>query len=194
MRIVINKKVCINGNKIVEKPIDSFVKNFLILLRSLFLATAQNVVGVDGHTRSVGAKYKVWGNLETRSGIGGLSVNAPEGDDSYGIIVGQANTPVTPDDYKLYSKIQHGTGLGQLYYRECQVQEVGIVGNKIVLTISRQFVNYSSSNVNVGEVGLVVNTTKDNYKVLIIRDTYDPVVTIAPNDEATFEFDIYVVV
>jgi len=193
MKITINKKVYINGSKVVEKPIDSFVKNFLILLRSIFLATTQNVVDVDGNTRSVGVEYHVW-ERGIINETGGFLVNAPEGDDSYGIIVGQANTPVTPDDFKLYSKIQHGTGVGQLYYRQCQVQEVGVVGNKIVLTISRQFVNYSGSNVNVGEVGLVVNTKGSNYKVLIIRDVYDPVVTITPNDEATFEFDIYVVV
>jgi len=171
-----------------ERVSQSFVKNFLILLRSVFLYQAQDVVDVEGNTRTTGAKHCVsWGKSSghavTMCGYGGLQVKAPEGNDTYGIVAGLHNIPVTADDYKLWEKIPHGSEDGKLYYRACNVSEAGVVGNKINLTISREFVNYGSVNVEVGEVGLIVNIPHDNYKILIIRDIYDPKKTIPPNKE-----------
>jgi len=192
MKIEIVRRVRINGEKIFEEPINSFVKNFMLLLKSIFLHSEQTAKDTEGVERGIGCGWKrswcdLWGH-----GITGFRLNAPEGDDSYGIIIGKSNYPVSPEDYNLYYKIHHGSEDGKLYYRACNVGDVNVVGNKVSMVISREFVNYGSTVVEVGEVGLVGVCPHTNNKFLIVRDTFDPRVQINPNEVATFEFEMYI--
>jgi len=191
MRIEIVRRVRINGGKTFEEPIDSFVKNFMLLLRSIFLQSGQTAKDVEGVERGIGAGYGVWSHYGG-SGYAGFRLDAPEGNDSYGVVVGQSNYPVSPEDHNLHRKIHHGSEDGKLYYRACNVGGVTVVGNKVSMVISREFVNYGSTVVEVGEVGLVGLVSGTNNKFLIVRDTFDPRVQINPNEVATFEFEMYI--
>ena len=165
------------------KKSQSFVKNFMLLLRSIFLQSEQTAKDVGGAERGIGIKYWVDLDWNTKWGYAGFRLDAPEGNDSYGIVIGYDNINVTPDDYALYAPITHGSEDGKLYYRACNVGEVTVVGNKVSMVISREFVNYGSTVVEVGEVGLVGLCTVTNNKFLIVRDTYLPRRQIPPNKE-----------
>jgi len=165
------------------KKSQSFVKNFMLLLRSVFLQSGQTAKDIEGVERGIGLEYRVWNDFGDCYGVAGFRLNAPEGDDSYGIVVGYDNITVTPDDYALYTPITHGSEDGKLYYRACNVGDVNVVGNKVSMVISREFVNYGSTVVEVGEVGLVGFIPSNGYKFLIVRDTYSPRRQIPPNKE-----------
>jgi len=168
------------------KKSQSFVKNFMLLLRGIFLQSGQTAKDVNGEVREIGVGYgrpgySIWMNYEWH--LAGFRLDAPEGDDSYGIVVGYDNITVTPDDYALYTPITHGSEDGKLYYRACNVGDVNVVGNKVSMVISREFVNYGSTVVEVGEMGLVGVCPYTNNKFLIVRDTYSSRRQIPPNKE-----------
>jgi len=91
-----------DGNVIkrVEAQSDSLVKNFLTLLNAAFRVNSSNIVDTDGITHATGARscrtYKVWYFPYTKTvcDYGGWRATAPEGDDTYGIIVGTGDQPV----------------------------------------------------------------------------------------------------
>ena len=195
-KIVVKDK----GGKIVfekEEESKSPLKNFLLLLNALFRETYVGVVDTSGTTVNTSAKayWSRWcsggacwcnggtgwcnaGNNPYWSDYAGLLAGAGEEDDTYGIIVGTNDTPVTPEDYNLGAKISHGSEDGQLYYKGMVVgSSPRVEGDVVEQVFSRVFRNDGSVDVSIKEIGFVVVTSSDNYKVLIIRDVLtNPVV------------------
>ncbi|MEM2261218.1 MAG: hypothetical protein QXK24_02075 [Ignisphaera sp.] len=110
-----------------------------------------------------------------------MFVEAPEADDSFGILVGSGTTAPTPGDYNLAVKILHGTGAGQLYYKEVTLLSPTIVGSTTKFVIIRNFINNSGGDVVVKEIGLCVRMISDlnayNH-VLIARDVLTTPITV----------------
>ena len=168
-----------------EQKCNTYVKNFLLLLNSAFKLDSSPVVDTGGTARNAGARYywSRWcdGNC-TVAGCGGWSALAGEGDDTFGIVVGTGNTPVTADDYNLESKIAHGTDAGQLSYNETILYGPFVTGTAVVQVFRRQFTNNSGTDITVNEIGLIVKTSYDNYLVMIIRDVLDTPKTVPAGD------------
>ena len=109
-----------------------------------------------------------------------FAADAPEGDGTYGIQVGTGTTEPTRDDYKLESKITHGTGSGQLYYYACT-----FVQGSDYVEVRRTFANQSGADITINEVGLAVvfysQTDSATKKALIARSLF----TITVPDEGS---------
>jgi len=157
-----------------EQKCNTFVKNFLLLLNAAFRLSYSTVVDTGGTAQNAGAKYyySEWGHYSySLCGIGGWAPSAGEGDDSFGIVIGTGDTPVTADDYNLESKIAHGTGAGQLSYGAVTLYDPDIVdSNKTRQRIMRSFTNNSGADITVKEIGLIVKTSGDDYLVMVLRD------------------------
>jgi len=98
---------------------------------------------------------------------------APEGADSYGIVVGTGTTSVSLDDYNLASQIKNGTGAGQLKYGATEKYDYSEQGSNVVdLGVKRSFTNNSGSSITINEIGLIamVGDGNLNYYVLLMRD------------------------
>ena len=155
----------------------SLVKNFLLLLNAAFKLDYSSVVDTGGTARNASARcywHVSWcngGGGYTVTYYTGWTVLAGEGDDTFGIVVGTGDTPVTADDYNLESKIAHGTGAGQLSYGAVTLYDPVVVdANKVKQQIIRSFTNNSGADITVKEIGLIVKTSHDNYLVMVIRD------------------------
>lgn len=105
------------------------------------------------------------------------------GDAGFGIGVGTGTTPEDFNDVVLQTKVQHGTGSGQLSYQG------GILGTatynsqtkKWTQTISRIFNNNSSSDINISETAIYIlcgNIYGNPSKVMIERNLLATPVTV----------------
>jgi hypothetical protein len=175
--------------KVVYKDISkSFVQNFAKLFGAMFSATATGtavsttVTGKDSAPKTV---YTEWYCGNTKNGGGTpMAANAPDNDDSFGIVVGSGTTPVSTSDYNLASQISHGTSSGQLDYdAHSFVSSYASVSSYV--EISRVFVNKSGADVVVREVGLVCRNYWKDYlalrvdqKILMARDVLPTPITV----------------
>jgi hypothetical protein len=130
----------------------SLLKNFACFLYALFGATSitrQNTGGGSG---------TFYGSRTP--GISGenspMKCNAPSGTDAFGIQVGTSNTTVTRDDYRLGSKISHGSSAGQLAYGSMTVETVDGTPPASRFRLIRVFSNNTSDTITVREIGLVI--------------------------------------
>jgi hypothetical protein len=85
-----------------------------------------------------------------------FQANAGPNVDTYGILVGTGTTAPTIDDYRVETKISHGTGAGQLQYSAVAFGAPTSDGTVSHFTITRDFSNASGSPITVREAGLVV--------------------------------------
>jgi len=105
--ININIEIQDKDGKVIEKSnknCNSYVRNFLVLLNAAFRVGTSDIVDTGGITCTTGAKHCVtwelwrdWGNTDyyrAIGGYGGWRATAPEGDDTYGIIVGTGDQPM----------------------------------------------------------------------------------------------------
>jgi len=137
-----------------EQESKSWLANFLRALRAIMYVDHDDNVET---LKNTSGNEKGYPNLRyTTSAI--MSVKAPEGNDSYGILVGTGTKVVEPEDFNLDNKITNGSGTGQLLYGETSVENVGISGNIITLRITRTFSNNSGSSIVIREIGLVMTT------------------------------------
>jgi len=189
MKIKAEVSVEINGEEVYRGPSKSFVQNFAKMLVAVLKGPAYaasfdmgaksstSLVDINGSSVTAYAEwYADYGSDLTRGGGVQMALNAPDNDDSFGICVGSGSTPVSITDYKLSSKIPHGTGSGQLDY-ETHTVASSYSDTYSYIEIARSFVNRSGADVVVREVGLVARTYwKDvsgiaqDIKWLIARD------------------------
>jgi hypothetical protein len=101
-----------------------------------------------------------------------IRLEAADNTDVYGIWVGTGNTAVAVSDYTLDTKIDHGTGAGELDYNANTYIAATISGDNIVYKVYRTFANGSGGPITIEEVGLIAKTV-DPYYYLILRDTKD---------------------
>jgi len=182
----------LDGKEVYRGPSRSFVQNFAITFMAFIINSSQSVPQPDGTTGAIQpgiAAATVWFNPL-------LSMAAGDNDDTNGIWVGSGSTPVSPTDYKLASKIPHGTGAGQLDY-EPQSVTASYTDTQSYVEISRAFVNRTSDNITVAEVGLVAfhrtgynNTTYAQARELIARDVLPQPITLAPLSTLTVRYRI----
>jgi len=156
-----------NGKTIYRKRMasKSWVGNIMGLISAL-------LSGVTTGTSTVGLYYGITRTdlVDTAGTARGLllcspsssyrlGAAAPEGDTSFGIVVGTSDVPVSISQYNLLSPIPHGTGPGQLYYYTTMITSLS-KDNIWSLQISRTFGNLSGTDITVREVGLIILLTR----------------------------------
>lgn len=123
----------------------SFVEAFLSIIK----AQMDQDVSVDDVTNVAGTDRNVErgaSNLDTRAAI---TV------DTNGIVVGTGSTAVAVTDYALVTKIDDGSGSGQLLYQAVVIStSMTISDPDISFTIRRDFLNSSGDSITVNEVGI----------------------------------------
>jgi hypothetical protein len=85
-----------------------------------------------------------------------MKCNAPSAADSWGIQVGTVDTQVTRDDYRLASKIAHGSASGQLAYGAMTIEAVNGTPPASRFRVIRVFSNNTDSTITVKEIGLAI--------------------------------------
>ena len=119
--------------------------------------------------------YALWGatsvGLTDTSGVeiningasGGTSpINAPSGNDTYGIVIGSgatAGSTPAPTTVSLVAPIPAGTSAGQIEYGAVSLTLQAVSGQTSSFTISRSFTNVSGSTLTVTEIGIIANLT-----------------------------------
>jgi len=91
-----------------------------------------------------------------------MAINAPSGNDSYGIVIGSgaaAGRTPSPFASNLTAKIPQGTASGQIEYGATSVSTTSVSGQTSSFTISRSFTNVSGSTINVTEIGIIAYLT-----------------------------------
>ena len=170
MKIKAEVLVEINGEEVYRGQSKSLVQNFAKMIVAVLKGPAYaawtergtksstSLVDTNGSSVTAYAEwYADYGSDQTRGGGVQMALNAPDNDDSFGICVGSGSTPVSVTDYKLSSKIPHGTGSGQLDY-ETHTVTSSYSGTYSYVEIARSFVNRSGADVMVKEIGLVART------------------------------------
>jgi hypothetical protein len=122
--------------------------------------------------------------IDTNTGNSLIKIaNSPlNGGENNGIVVGTGNTPVTPTDDKLVTKINHGTGAGLFEYGGCQVLAPVSVNPNGTMMIRRYFTNNSGGDITVQEAGIYsfgFNSASNVYSFCICRDVVSPGVLVA---------------
>jgi len=129
----------------------SFVANFLNSLAESFAqVTISNNNNIFSCVLTNGSSDYVWSNF---------SVNGPNGNDTYGIVIGTGTKTPTPSDFKLGNQITNGTGNGQMVYNAMSFNPssgtVTISGNTSYIQITRTFQNQSGASITVTETGII---------------------------------------
>ena len=194
--------------KQLRRPMKSWVRNFLAILSAWLgavVSTAnweayeKNVVDVEGSVQPFVGGFK---------GDGGYAytyyatIKAPEGDDTWGIVVGIGTTKQAPDDYNLENKIAHGDATGQLLYGAVTVEDPAVSNNTITMRLIRTFSNSSGGSVNVQEFGIIMyhyfrynvsgHVYTREFKVLVARDVLDTPVSVPDGGTLTVRYIIQV--
>jgi len=110
----------------------------------------------------------------------------PAGDDNWGIQVGSGTNPESFEDYMLQTRIANGVGAGHLSYIEQDPHRITYDPGTRVLAnaMVRYFNNNSGGDIDVNEVGLVMNQPQGGSTVygkrLQARDKLASTVTV-PN-------------
>jgi len=185
----------------------SLLRNFIACLRAITIGTPPPSPGTGGATDTVldvtGTEQTIWGGWRTdtigRGGGNPMMVNAPDDDDSYGIIVGTGSTAVTPENYSLASKIAHGTGTDQLDYGTHTFEEKTTSNNTSLFKVSRTFTNLSGASITVNELGIIARNywadaggTEKDIKFLILRDVLASPVSIPDGATLTVRYTFQV--
>jgi hypothetical protein len=124
-----------------------------------------------------------------------FEIIADSGNDAKGILVGSGATAPAIGDYKLETKIVHGTDPTQLSYGTCDISEPATFGNSRQFSISRTFTNNAESSITVNEVGLVCEARKDNainLYILIERSLLQFVIAASANKTVVYTIKVTV--
>jgi len=183
-----NGKVILKG----AKPFNSFVKNFMVMLETMFKGedsktppdTPTQAVDINGNSFSLS-----FPTPENHYGIPlGWRVNAEAGDTlflrneptEWGIVVGSGDSPTTINFWNLESIYPHGKDEGYMNYLSTQVTEPEFDGTYVKFTIQRLIVNEADTSQIVREVGLIAREYYTWKRFLIARDVLDSPVTMPP--------------
>jgi hypothetical protein len=142
-----------NGTVVKEwtEPAHSLTQNFTLFIYALWASTSAELSDTSGYGLSVNGA----------SG-GTMAINAPSGNNSYGIVVGSgatAGSTPSPSTYKLVAQIPQGTSSGQIEYGAVSLTATSTSGQTTSFTITRSFTNVSGASLSVTEIGLAVYIT-----------------------------------
>lgn len=175
-------------HRLLEKK-EKWSRSFLIqFIELLYVAHANIDEGapyamddVGGNSRDIdfksGAARYAKGHLRTGSpaGSGGCFVfdgyyNTPSlisrdmiEASLIGIQIGTSNTPVTPADYVMGTRILHGSGAGEMEYGGTELLSLVIANPNGQFTIRRYFTNNSGGGITVEETG--INSGASEYNI-----------------------------
>ncbi|HDO19418.1 MAG TPA: hypothetical protein ENG74_01695 [Thermoplasmatales archaeon] len=189
--------------RIIQKA-HSPLRNWGTFLNAYFGHRQDTVVDTSGNSQTVyGYSPSHCNSSYLRCGID-LSAKAPEGNSSYGIVVGGGDTPVSFDDYKLASQFTHGTGENQIYHYGTivslsvggSVTIDGVNYKTMVLTVERAFQNEYSASQTIKEIGLILHyytcyasaNKCVSYNFLAFRDVLDQYITLASGEGVTLRY------
>jgi len=120
-------------------------------------------------------QYAAEANVKDTSAVlraftpGLIQINAALANALFGIVLGTGNTPVAISDYKLQTQIAHGSGAGQLNYKEVFIDALELVGSTAKFRSRRQYENLSGSTITVKEAGIYA-VGPSAYYYCLIRD------------------------
>jgi len=83
-------------------------------------------------------------------------ITAAAADATHGTVLGTGTNPVEITDYALQTKINHGTGEGQLSYKIQTILAYELVGNTARFKTARQFENLSGGTITINETGIYI--------------------------------------
>jgi hypothetical protein len=172
-------------------PAKSWVGNLVGLLSSLIYGGTcptsgttgyaytprADMVATDGSTQGI----TIWGYNVT---VGG---NAGAGVDTYGILIGASDTPVSIGQYNLGSKIAHGTGSGQMSYGTTTVEAI-TKNTTWFFRIVRTFTNNSGATITVREIGLFIQVTNPTKQVMLARDVLTSPINVPAGSTLTLRY------
>jgi hypothetical protein len=121
-----------------------------------------------------------------------LGARAPAGEIEYGIVVGTGTTPPAIGDFRLQSRISHGSGAGQLQYGAVTVEDMS-KDTTWMFRVVRSFTNASGATVTVYEVGLIVALPRDwSYysSFLLARDVISGGISVPDGATLTLRYII----
>jgi len=174
------------------KPFNSFVKNFMIMLETMFKGEdskfpppsptpAVDTNGVE-FTLTFPTPNKAYGiplgwNIKADAGDKLLERNEPT---DWGILVGAGDSPTTINYYSLDQPYPHGKGEGYMNYLSTEVSEPEFDGSYVKFSIKRIVVNEADVSQVVSEIGLVAREFYTWKKFLIARDVLDSPINMPP--------------
>ncbi|MCR6691591.1 MAG: hypothetical protein MRT15_04305 [archaeon YNP-LCB-003-016] len=189
-----------DGKPIYRGESKSFLKNFGIVLAGMLKnngdgstgKTVSGIIDMSGVSKSAVVEQYVSDTYAKYMRIMGM--NAGDNDDSYGILVGSGSDPVSYNDYKLSSKINHGTSPGQLDY-EPHVIASSYSDTSSYVELYRTFINKTSSDIIVREVGIAAWTYSEvisgiDAKYLVVRDVLPAPVKVKPLGSLTVRYRV----
>lgn len=183
-----NGKIIRKGKRIGH----SWVGNLIALLSSF--AYGGSTSGATAYIGSTRADLTATDNTTTgipvyTSGSYGylFGMNAPAGDDTYGIVIGSSDVAVSLSQYNLQSKIPNGTGSGKMTYNTSTVESL-TKSDIWYVRILRTFTNNSGSNITVKEIGLIMYIYPK--KVMFARDVISGGITVPNGSVLTLRYII----
>lgn len=147
------------GSSKIRAESDIYVENFIKILYILFSGGGTiEVVKTDGESFQFPGYSKCSGGSGWVCSLWVLYVNAPEGNDKFGVVVGASSETEDLRNYNLIAKYPHGTETNQVYYGSSEIEEYWDEENKRhVIRIRRWFENKSPSDIVINEVGLIAD-------------------------------------
>jgi len=174
------------------KPFNSFVKNFMVMLETMFKGedskfpppAPTQAVDTSGVaiTLSFPSPRDTYGiplgwNIKADAGDKLLERNEPT---DWGILVGAGDSPTTINYYALDQPYPHGKGEGYMNYLSTEVTEPEFDGSYVKFSIKRIVVNEADVSQVVNEIGLVAREFNTWKKFLIARDVLDSPINMPP--------------
>lgn len=177
----------------------SFVGNFLKILFGMMHGTynvntggAALVCTDTGNTARTGIDLIIGS-----SRCNNMNCDAPVNEDEYGIVVGTGDTAPDIANYKLETKILHGSGIaGKLNYADHSLvaPTYDESGGWSLCGLIRTFSNNSGGSIIIKEIGLITKQYFDSisvlYYFLLIRDVLGSPFTVTNGNSVTVQYRI----
>jgi hypothetical protein len=177
-----------NVKQVIKEDAKCYVMNFLRMVRHWFINAYNYTYTATNFKNLSGTIVTSGGYNPGSSAIGCFLGNAAVGDLTRGIVVGTDSTPVTSDDYKIGTLINHGSGAGQFLYDAVGIGPVVESGITMTLPISRIISNGTANPITFSEIGLY---GLRRITIMVLRDVISSV-TIQPGESALIAYKIII--
>jgi len=204
-RLLYEYEVKDKNGKIIKKGkgrSHSWLKIMLWILKAYFATRYHSLTGSANEDipdeTGVTHPFPKHDNVAPPSFDMSLSALGADSDTTQGIVVGNDDTPNTPDQYGLNSKIEHGNGAGQLIYGAMTVESLTSPSDGTwQFRAIRAFTNNSGADVIVKEIGFLVKIKDKNEtpaSFCLIRDVLSTPITVPDGASFTWRYIFQVVV
>jgi len=141
---------------------DSLLANFLRIVRTAITGASESLIDRLGNLFTL-----------TDTEIQNIKIDAPEGNDDYGILAGRGTSEVYPNDYNLSSPIGHGDGDGLLHYYGTGFSDITVdnATKESKFEVYRDFKNNGSIDITINEIGLAIEL--EPHDILIFRHVFE---------------------